>query len=59
MRSITPETLRNMWREIGAVRKEVFREIELHIGYGLMFIDLDASLVNVHSQNKQKAAGCV
>ena len=48
-----------MWREIGAVRKEVFREIDLHIGYGLMFIDLDASLVNVHSQNKHKAAGSV
>ena len=55
MRSITQQTLRNMWTEIGVVPKEVFRKLKLHMGSGIMCIDIDSSLVNVHSQNTQKA----
>ena len=57
MRSITQQTLRDMWREIGVIRKEVIRMLGHHTGSGYIYIDLDASLVNIHSQNKQKAAG--
>ena len=59
MRSITQQTLRDMWSEIGVILKEVIRMLGHHIGSGYIYIDLDASLVNIHSQNTQKAAGCI
>ena len=41
------------------IRKDVIRMLGHHTGSGYIYIDLDASLVNIHSQNTQKAAGCI
>ena len=35
----------------------MIRTLGHHTGSGYIYIDLDASLVNIHSQNTQKAAG--
>ena len=59
MRSITQQTLRDMQSEIGVIRKDVIKTLGHHTGSGLMHVDIDASLVNIHSQNKQKAADSI
>ena len=52
-RQVAPETLAELWGAMAAVRAKVWRRSAATTGTSPVVLDIDASLVNVHSENKQ------
>ncbi len=55
-RGIGPETLAGLWEAMAQVRAGVWRRSATTIGSAPVVLDLDASLVEIHSENKQGTA---
>jgi len=56
MRAIDPPTLERLWEATSAVRAKVWRASSATTGTGPVVLDIDASLHQVHSENKEEAA---
>ncbi|MCA1695944.1 MAG: IS1380 family transposase [Actinobacteria bacterium] len=55
-RSIGPDILGGLWEAMAGVRAEVWRRSEATTGTATVVLDIDASLHEVHSENKEEAA---
>ncbi len=55
-RSIDPDTREKLWEAMAEVRAEVWRRSEATTGTATVVLDIDASLHEVHSENKEEAA---
>jgi hypothetical protein len=55
-RSISPETLSALWEAVAEVRTKVWRRAAATTGTGTVVLDIDGSLHEVHSENKEEAA---
>ncbi len=55
-RSITPETLSELWNAVAEVRAKVWRRSAATTGTATVVLDIDGSLHQIHSENKQEAA---
>jgi hypothetical protein len=55
-RSIGADTLAGLWEAMAEVRGEVWRRSAATPGTGTVVLDIDASLHQVHSENKEEAA---
>ncbi len=53
---IHPATLDGLWEEMAEVRSDVWARSGATTGTGTVVLDIDASLHEVHSENKQQAA---
>lgn len=56
LRSIDPVTLGEVWAAAAGVRAQVWRRSSATTGTDPVILDLDASLVEIHSENKQGTA---
>jgi hypothetical protein len=56
LRSIDPDTLTGCWSAVGEVRAETWQRSAATTGKAPVVLDLDASLVEVHSENKAGTA---
>lgn len=52
-RQITPSTLAGLWEAMAEVRAKVWRRSAATVGKDTVVLDIDASLVQVHSENKE------
>lgn len=52
-RHITPSTLARCWEAVAEVRAKVWRRSAATVGKNTVVLDIDASLVQVHSENKE------
>ena len=55
-RSITPEILTELWEAVAEVRTKVWRRSAATTGTATVVLDIDGSLHQIHSENKQEAA---
>ncbi len=55
-RQIGPSVLDGMWAAMGEVRAEVWSRSAKTVGTATVVLDIDASLHQVHSENKEEAA---
>ena len=55
-RAIDPETLSGLWEAMAEVRTKVWRRSSATTGTGTVVLDIDASLHQIHSENKEEAA---
>jgi hypothetical protein len=55
-RQIDPSTLTGLWAAMGEVRAEVWRRASATTGTATVVLDIDASLHQIHSENKQETA---
>ncbi len=55
-RSIGPDTLAGLWQAMGEVRAQVWRRASATTGKATVVLDIDASLHQIHSENKEEAA---
>ncbi len=55
-RQIDPATLTGLWAAMGEVRAQVWRRAAATTGTATVVLDIDASLHQIHSENKQDAA---
>jgi hypothetical protein len=55
-RQLDPDTLAGLWEAMAQVRAEVWRRSSATTGNAAVILDIDASLHQVHSENKQQAA---
>jgi hypothetical protein len=55
-RQIGPVTLAGLWEAVAQVRSQVWRRSSATTGTGTVLLDIDASLHQVHSENKELAA---
>ena len=55
-RAIDPATLEGLWEAVAAVRAKVWRASSATTGIAPVVLDIDASLHQVHSENKEEAA---
>ncbi|MGQ0617329.1 MAG: IS1380 family transposase [Acidimicrobiia bacterium] len=55
-RQIGPATLAGLWEAMAEVRAEVWRRSAATTGRDMVVLDIDASLHQVHSENKEQAA---
>lgn len=55
-RSITPQALGGLWAAVGEVRARVWAQTPVLAGGGRVVLDIDASLHQVHSENKTATA---
>jgi hypothetical protein len=55
-RQIGPVTLAGLWEAMAGVRAEVWRRSAATTGTDVVVLDIDASLHQIHSENKQEAA---
>lgn len=55
-RQIDADTLAGLWDAVAAVRAKVWRRSAATIGSGPVVLDIDSSLHEVHSENKQDTA---
>jgi hypothetical protein len=53
LRSIDPETLTQCWSAVAEVRSQVWKRSSATTGVAPVILDLDASLVQIHSENKE------
>ncbi len=56
IRSIDPHTLARVWEAAAGVRAQVWRRASATTGAAPVVLDLDASLVEIHSEHKQGTA---
>jgi len=55
-RSISPETLTELWEAVAEVRAKVWRRAGATTGTATVVLDIDGSLHQIHSENKEEAA---
>jgi len=55
-RGVSPSTLDGLWEAMGEVRAQVWRRSSATSGTATVVVDIDSSLHEVHSENKQEAA---
>jgi len=55
-RQITPSTLAGLWEAMAEVRAQVWRRSAATTGTDTVVLDIDASLHQIHSENKEDAA---
>ncbi len=55
-RGIGPETLADLWEAMAEIRARVWRRSAATTGTAPVVLDIDASLVEIHSENKQDTA---
>ena len=55
-RDITPTILEGLWDAMAETRSKVWARAAVTVGTATIVLDLDASLHQVHSENKQEAA---
>jgi hypothetical protein len=55
-RSIAPDTLSALWEAVAEVRTKVWRRAAATTGTNTVVLDIDGSLHQVHSENKEEAA---
>lgn len=55
-RQIDPATLAGLWAAMGEVRAQVWRRASATTGTDTIVLDIDASLHQIHSENKQDTA---
>jgi hypothetical protein len=55
-RSTSPETLSGLWEAMAEVRATVWRRAAATTGTATVVLDLDGSLHQIHSENKEEAA---
>ncbi len=55
-RQIDPVTLAGLWAAMGEVRAQVWRRASATTGTATVVLDIDASLHQIHSENKQETA---
>lgn len=55
-RQIGPATLDGLWEAMAEVRAQVWRRSAATTGTGTVVLDIDASLHQIHSENKEQAA---
>lgn len=55
-RQIDPSTLAGLWEAMAAVRAKVWRRSAATTGTAPVILDIDSSLHEIHSENKQQAA---
>ena len=55
-RSISADTLAKLWEAMAAVRTKVWRRAAATTGTAPVVLDIDGSLHQIHSENKQEAA---
>jgi len=55
-RSITPDTLAKLWEAMAEVRTKVWRRAAATTGTATVVLDIDGSLHQIHSENKEAAA---
>jgi hypothetical protein len=55
-RQIDPATLAGLWEAIGEVRAQVWRRSAATTGTHTIVLDIDSSLHEIHSENKQETA---
>ncbi len=53
LRAVDAETLAGLWEAVAEVRAEVWRRSSATMGTGPVVVDLDSSLVEIHSENKE------
>jgi len=56
LRHIDGSTLAGLWEAIGEVRAQVWRRSSATTGTGTVVLDIDSSLHQIHSENKDQAA---
>lgn len=54
-RQIGPDTLAGLWEAMGEVRAQVWRRASATTGTAMVVLDIDASLHQIHSENKTDA----
>lgn len=55
-RSISPDILSALWEAVAGARTKVWRRAAATTGTGTVVLDIDGSLHQVHSDNKEEAA---
>ncbi len=55
-REITPDTLVGLWEAMAEVRAQVWRRSSATAGSAPVVLDIDSSLVEIHSENKEGTA---
>lgn len=55
-REVTPSTLEGLWEAMREVRAQVWRRASATTGTDTVVLDIDASLHQIHSENKEEAA---
>ncbi len=53
LRQITPDTLAGLWEAMAETRAQVWRRSGATTGADTVVLDIDASLVQIHSENKE------
>ncbi len=53
LRAIDAETLAGLWEAVAEVRATVWRRSSATVGDGPVVVDIDSSLVEIHSENKE------
>lgn len=53
---VTPGVLDGLWEAVAEIRQEVWRRANLTAGAGPVVLDIDATLVEIHSENKAGTA---
>lgn len=56
VRSIDSATLANVWGAVAETRRQVWRRSSATTGNAPVILDLDASLIDIHSENKEGTA---
>src|SRR5919197_5350805 len=56
LRRIDPATLAGLWEAMAEVRAAVWRRSSATTGTAPVVLDIDSSLVEIHSENKERAA---
>jgi hypothetical protein len=56
LRAINPVTLEGLWEAMAGVRAQVWRRSSATTGTATVVVDIDSSLHQIHSENKQQAA---
>lgn len=56
VRSLDAATLAGLWEAVADARREVWRRSSMTTGKAPVILDLDASLVDIHSENKEGTA---
>ena len=52
MRAITPSVLADLTAQAAVTRAQVWRRMAATVGTGMVVLDIDASLIQIHSENK-------
>ena len=58
IRAITPTVLGNLTEQAAVTRGQMWRRMSATTGIGMVVLDIDASLVQIHSENKQGTGEC-